>query len=766
MPHTPASRVPSPPGLVARTLGRWAMPFFSQALPAMGDTERAALEAGTVGFEGRLFAGKPDFDALLAMPPNRLTPAEHAFLDGPVRDLVAMLDDFSIDTERDLPEAVWQHLREHRFFGMIIPTEHGGLGFSHHAHATVVARIASVNVAAAVTVMVPNSLGPAELLLRYGTDAQKDHYLQRLADGRDLPCFGLTSPYAGSDAAAIPDRGVLTERVIDGRRVRGFSVSFDKRYITLAPVATVVGLAFQAVDPTRPEGKQELGITCALLPVPTPGMDIGRRHRPMDSAFMNGPIFGENVFVPMDWVIGGEKQVGQGWRMLMECLAAGRAISLPAMGAAMQQTSLFVMSGYGRIREQFGLPIARFHAIAGLLARTAADLYATDAARRYTAAALDAGERPSVASAILKLQLTEAGRRAVTNGMDVLGGKGIISGPSNLLGAAYRQAPIAITVEGANILTRSLIIFGQGAIRCHPHVLDEMAAVQARDHGALGQALLGHGRHVLRNLWTSLAGAPVRGRVPQGLEKEARLIARVSAKYALTADVAMGLLGGKLKRMELLSARLGDVLSNLYLASASVWRYEQEADPALLPIARAAIRVQLDQAAATLRELYANLPSRLLQVVSPLLLHGTRHLAPLRDRDLIALAESLRSEPSVLSRLCMDVGVPRSGGLRDLQKALDLARALGEEEAGRLNGLLRGQRSMEDAASESRQPEMALAYLRAAAKVIQVDDFPGPRRPAPTRERAGGLETQDGARTTMRPRDATAMTVATSSEAT
>jgi acyl-CoA dehydrogenase len=710
-----------------RWLGRTAMPYFRQALPAMGDTERAALEAGTVGFEGQLFAGRPDFDALLAIPPNRLTPDEHAFLDGPVRDLIGMLDDFSIDTEGDLPAAVWQHLRAKRFFGMIIPKEHGGLGFSHHAHATVVARIATVNVAAAVTVMVPNSLGPAELLLRYGTEAQKTQYLERLADGRDLPCFGLTSPYAGSDAASIPDRGVLTERVIDGRRVRGFSVTFDKRYITLAPVATVVGLAFQAVDLTRPEGERELGITCALLPVPTPGMEIGRRHRPMDSAFMNGPVRGENVFVPMDWVIGGEPQVGQGWRMLMECLAAGRAISLPAMGAAMQQTALFVMSGYGQIREQFGLPIAKFHAIAALLARTAADLYATDAARRYTAAALDAGQRPSVASAILKVHLTEAGRRAVIHGMDVLGGKGIISGPSNLLGAAYRQAPIAITVEGANILTRSLIIFGQGAVRCHPHVLDEMAAVQANDAEALGAALLAHGRHVLRNLGASLVGASLRGQVPEGLQKEARLIARVSAKYALTADLAMGLLGGKLKRMELLSARLGDVLANLYLASASVWRFEREADPALLPIARAAIRVQLDQAAATLRDLYANLPSGLLRALAPLLLSGTRHLAPLRDRDLVALAESLRSEPAVLARLCIDVGSPRNGGLRDLRDALDQARALGDE-AGELNQALRHSRSLEDVASHSRNPGAALAYLRAAAKVIQVDDFPGPAR--------------------------------------
>ena len=365
-----------------RLIGRLAMAPFSKALPAMGDTERAALEAGTVGFEGQLFAGRPDFDALIAQGPNRLTDEERRFLDQEVTTLVGMLDDHAIDEAGDLPPEVWQYLRDHRFFGMIIPKEYGGLGFGHYAHAEVVTRIATVNTACAVTVMVPNSLGPAELLLRYGTPDQQQHYLPRLADGRELPCFGLTSPHAGSDAASIPDRGVLTEREIDGRTVRGFSVRFDKRYITLAPVASVVGLAFQAIDPSRPEGQQELGITCALLPVPTPGMEIGRRHHPMDSAFMNGPIRGEDVFVPMDWVIGGEARVGQGWRMLMECLAAGRAISLPALGAAMQQTALFVVNGYGQVREQFGLPIGRFHA---LRHRCRAALHRRGARRRRAA---------------------------------------------------------------------------------------------------------------------------------------------------------------------------------------------------------------------------------------------------------------------------------------------------------------------------------------------------------------------------------------------
>jgi acyl-CoA dehydrogenase len=707
---------------LSRLIGRLAFAPFSKALPPMGDTERAALEAGTVGFEGQLFAGRPDFDVLRGIGPNQLTEEEQDFLDDEVVELAAMLDDFAIDQARDLPPEVWQYLRQKKFFGMIIPKEYGGLGFGHFAHAAVVTRIATANVACAVTVMVPNSLGPAELLLHYGTDTQKQHYLPRLADGRDLPCFGLTSPYAGSDAAAIPDRGVLTERVVDGRRVRGFMVRFDKRYITLAPVATVVGLAFQAVDESLPEDRQMLGITCALIPVPTPGMTIGRRHRPMDSAFMNGPIHGDDVFVPMDWIIGGEKQVGQGWRMLMESLAAGRAISLPALGSAMQQTTLFVLNGYGQIREQFGLQISKFHAIAGLIANTSARLYATDAARRYTAAALDAGARPSVASAILKVHLTEAGRRAVNDGMDVLGGKGIISGPKNLLGISYRHAPIAITVEGANLLTRALIIFGQGAIRCHPHVLNEMAAVQAKDPEKLGKALLAHAGHVMRNVWRSLVHAPVLGMPPEELFKEAELIAALSAKYALTADLAMGLLGGKLKRMELLSARLGDVLSCLYMASASVWRYEMEGDPKMLPFARAAIRVQLDQAAATLRDLYANLPSTMLRIAAPVILRGTRHLAPLRDLDLIAFADTLRANPGLVARLCPDLSRPKSGGLLDLMQALEFAQAVGDE-LPELNQALRRTHSLEAVARNARNPAAALAYLRAADRVIQVDDF-------------------------------------------
>lgn len=706
----------------ASMVGRAAMAPFSKALPTMGVTERAALDAGTVGFEGELFAGSPNFDALRARGTNRLTSDEQNFVDKEVRDLNAMLDEFSIDVARDLPPDVWAFLRKHKFFGMIIPKQYGGLGFGHYAHAAVITRIATVNVSAAVTIMVPNSLGPAELLLRYGTDEQKDHYLPRLAEGSELPCFALTAPYAGSDAASMPDTGVLTTREVDGRSVRGFVVNFDKRYITLAPVATVVGLAFQALDPSRPVGQRHLGITCALIPVPTTGMDIGKRHSPMNSAFMNGPIRGTDVFVPMDWVIGGEAQVGKGWGMLMECLAAGRAISLPALGAAMQQTSLFVVQAYGHIREQFGLPIAKFHVVAATIARMALTLYATDAARRFTAAALDAGEQPSVASAILKVHLTEAGRQAVNDGMDILGGKGIMRGPGNLLGVAYRHAPIAITVEGANLMTRALIIFGQGAVRCHPYVLKEMDAVQANDNEALGSALLSHAGHVLRNAMRGLFGTAVVGSPPADLRAEAAQIARLSAQYALTADLAMGLLGGQLKRLELLSARLGDVLSDLYLSACTIWRYEADGDAALLPIARAAIQVQLAHAAATLRDLHANLPRWPVGLLAPALHGGMRHLSPPDDSTLLGLAESLRTDARLIPRLCPDQGRPKSGGILDLMQAMEAARPLGDQVV-ELNRALRSGGSLESVAAQARDPKAALAYLRAADRVIQVDEF-------------------------------------------
>ncbi len=708
--------------MLSNMLGRAMMPVFKKALPKIGDTERAALESGTVGFEGCFFEGKADFARLARIPAVRPNPEEQAFLEQQVPELCRMLDDYAIDQEQDLPQEVWQYLRRHGFFGMIIPRAYGGLEFSHAVHAEVVTRIASVNIAAAVTVMVPNSLGPAELLLRYGLEEQKNYYLPRLARGEDLPCFALTSPYAGSDAAAIPDFGVLTEREWNGVMTKGFALTFSKRYITLAPVASVVGLAFNAIDPTRAAGAQSLGITCALIPVPHPGLRIGARHHPMNSAFMNGPVEGEDMFIPIDWVIGGGSNIGKGWRMLMECLASGRAISLPALGAALQQTSLYVANGYAQLRNQFGLPIQRFHNVAALLAEMALDLYATDSARRMTASVLDQGEQPSVAGAIMKYHLTEAGRDAIGHGMDILGGKAICAGPSNLLSNAYRHTPIAITVEGANILTRALIIFGQGAVRCHPYVLREINAVEQNDAGALGQALFAHGGHLLRNFWRSLVYAPLVGNGPPGFEREARKIARLAAKFAFTTDMCMGVLGGKLKRLELLSSRLGDALSHLYMACACLWRYAQQPDPRLEPLARGAVRRQIWLASEALHELYDNVSNPALRVAGKIALVGLSPIRRLSDREKLAIAETLR-DPQVIARLCPDIETPKAGGLRDLQELLRLAQELGEQESQRLAGAIREIRPHEDIAATSSHPQ-ALAFLKALDKVIQVDSFP------------------------------------------
>lgn len=698
------------------------MPAFIKSLPKIGETERAALESGSVGLEGCFFQGKADFARLAAIPSEQLTAGEQAFLEERVAELCGMLDDFAIDEAHDLPAEVWNYLRKHRFFGMIIPRAYGGLEFSHAAHAAVVTRIASVNLAAAVTVMVPNSLGPAELLVRYGTEAQKNHYLPRLSRSEDLPCFALTSPYAGSDAAAIPDIGLLTQREWNGAMTEGFALTFFKRYITLAPIATVVGLAFNAVDMNRPAGLQELGITCALIPVPHPGLRIGARHRPMNGAFMNGPVQGEDVFIPLDWVIGGSQNVGKGWRMLMECLAAGRAISLPALGAALQQTSLYVANGYARLRNQFGLPIQRFHNIAAPLAEMATELYATDSARRLTTSLLDQGEQPSVAGAILKYHLTEAGRRAINHGMDILGGKAISAGPSNLLSIAYRHAPIAITVEGANILTRALIIFGQGALRCHPYVLRELQAVEQRNAMALGKAVLEHGGHVLQCLWGSLVHAPLVGKVPRGFEGEARTIARLAAKFAFTTDACMGVLGGRLKQLELLSSRLGDALSHLYMACACLWRYAEQPAVELTPVVRGAVRHQIWLASEALHELYDNVSSPVLGVAGKIALRGLTPIHRLRDSEKLAIAEVL-GDARVIHRLCPDMGMPGVGGLRDLHDLLSLAQELGEEETQRLAGAIRQLKSLEEIAATSSAPK-ALAFLRALDKVIQVDSFP------------------------------------------
>jgi len=600
---------------------------FRKIMPAMSDTEREALEAGSVWWDGELFSGMPKWSRLMETPPPKLTPDERAFLDGPVETLCGMIDDWQItQVDRDLPPEVWDYLKAEGFFGMIIPRHFGGLEFSALAHSAVVMKVASRSITAAVTVMVPNSLGPAELLLRYGTDEQKNHYLPRLATGEEIPCFALTSSEAGSDAAAMTDAGVVCRADFNGESdVLGIRLNWDKRYITLSPVATVLGLAFKLFDPDgllgdEFGGKKALGITCALIPTDTPGVEVGHRHFPLNQAFMNGPTRGRDVFIPMDWIIGGQSRAGQGWRMLMECLAAGRSISLPALSTGAGKLMSRATGAYARVRKQFKTPIGRFEGVEEALARIAGLTYMMDAARTLTAVAVDQGESPSVISAVVKYQLTEAMRTVVNDAMDVQGGKGICMGPRNFAGRVYQAIPISITVEGANILTRSLIIFGQGAVRCHPFVLREMQAVAAEDAEAFDRAFTGHVgfaiSNAVRSLFLGLTGAqfartPLHGALRNPSRRYFQQLTRMSAAFAFVSDVSMLVLGGSLKRREKLSGRLADVLSWLYLASAALKRYEDQGRPAQdLPLLQWVCEHALHEIQQGLSGLFENFPSR------------------------------------------------------------------------------------------------------------------------------------------------------------
>ncbi len=613
------------PALRRRIVSAPLFTLFRSVLPEISDTEREALDAGTVWWEGQLFSGWPDWNVLLAYPAPRLSAEEQAFVDGPVETLCQMLDDWQITHELgDLPAHVWQYVKDQGFLGMIIPREYGGKGFSALAHSEVVMKLTSRSVTAAVSVMVPNSLGPAELLLHYGSEAQKRHYLPRLARGLDIPCFALTSPDAGSDAGGIPDYGIVCRGESRGEReVLGIRLSWEKRYITLGPIATLLGLAFRLYDPSHLLGERtDLGITLALIPTDTPGVHIGRRHLPLNAAFMNGPNWGKDVFIPMEFVIGGEEHVGQGWRMLMNCLAAGRSISLPANGVGVGKLCALTVGAYGRVRTQFGLPIGRFEGVEEVLARIGGNVYVMDAARVMTAGAVDLGEKPAVVSAIVKYHLTERGRQVINDAMDVHAGKGICMGPSNYLARAYQATPIPITVEGANILTRSMIIFGQGAIRGHPWVRREIDAVHDPDRVRglvkFDRALWSHVGFVVSNvcrvLWLGLSDARL-VRVPGDacMRRYFQQLTRMSAGFAFVSDACMLLLGGSLKRRELLSARLGDILSQMYLACAALKHYQDAGCPAEdRPLLHWGVRDALYRIQEAFFALLGNLPNRTL----------------------------------------------------------------------------------------------------------------------------------------------------------
>lgn len=579
--NVPAIRIP--------LLTKGVMQKFRKILPPITQTERIALEAGDVWWEAELFRGRPDWNKLLNMPKSQLTAEEQAFLDNQVETLCSMLNDWEMFRYGDMPEPVWDYLKAEGFFGLVIDKKYGGRAFSAAAHSAIVTKIATRSISTAVSVMVPNSLGPGELLHHYGTSAQKDYYLPRLAAGDEIPCFALTAPEAGSDATNMPDKGIICKRSYNGKETLGVLLNFDKRYITLAPIATVIGVAFKLFDPEHLLGtKENIGITLALIPSEHPGIESGKRHMPLGMPFMNGPVSGKDVFIPLDFIIGGTQMCGQGWRMLMECLSIGRGISLPALSTGVGQLCYRMTGAYSMVRKQFGMSLGKFEGIEEALARIGGMAYLCEATRVLTISALEQKVKPSLASAITKYHLTEFARQIINDAMDIHGGRGIQLGPVNYIGLAYMAIPVSITVEGANILTRNLIIFGQGATRCHPYVKEEIEAVNSPDEQdalvRFDRLLCGHIGYAVSNFFKTFGygltgGKLIRAPVTGALAAYYRKLTRMSAALAFMADIAMSILGGELKRRENLSARLGDMLSQLYLASAVLKYYEDNNKP-------------------------------------------------------------------------------------------------------------------------------------------------------------------------------------------
>jgi acyl-CoA dehydrogenase len=723
---------------------------YKRMLPPMSSTEREALEAGTVWWDGELFTGGPDWAKLLAAKKPVLTAEEQAFIDGPCEELCRMTDDWEVTHKLgDLPPHVWEFIKQKGFFAMIIPKKYGGLEFSAYAHSCVLAKVASRSAVLGSTIAVPNSLGPAELLLHYGTEEQKNWYLPRLARGEEVPCFGLTAPRAGSDAASIPDTGVVCRGLYQGREVVGLRLNFSKRYITLAPVATVIGLAFRMFDPDRLlGGETDLGITAALIPRHTPGITIGRRHFPVNIPFQNGPIHGKDVFVPLDFIIGGPKMAGQGWRMLVEQLSVGRCISLPSNSTGGAKAGVFATGAYARIRRQFNMSVGKFEGVSEVIARMAGHTYIMDAARSVTAGAIDGGEKPSVPSAMLKYHCTELSRLVANDAMDVHGGKGICLGPRNYLARGYEVVPVVITVEGANILTRNLIIFGQGAVRCHPFVLKEMNAARNpdREQGVrdFDAALFGHVGFTMSNAVRSLVMALTLARFTRVPDAGASTrfyqhINRFSASFAFAADVAMLSLGGYLKKKENLSARLGDVLSMMYLASMVLKHHENNGRPeADQPVVEWACRKLLYTAQEQLHTFLRNFPVRWLAGLMRVFIfpRGQTYHAP-GDRLGRQVADLMLAPSETRDRLTHGIyrTIEPGNPLGLLQEALTLSlqaepiekkiRVEGVK-TGRVTALdLPGQISQALSAGIVTETEAALMrdYDRKVMELVHVDDF-------------------------------------------
>ncbi|CAM2731769.1 acyl-CoA dehydrogenase FadE [Vibrio diazotrophicus] len=651
------------PSIRQAAISAKALTVFKKVLPAMSQTEKEALDAGTVWWEAELFKGKPNWQQLHDIPAPQLSEEERAFLEGPVNKVCAMVNDYQVTHElADLPPEVWQYLKDNKFFAMIIKKKYGGLEFSAYAQSLVLQKLTGVSGVLSSTVGVPNSLGPGELLQHYGTKEQQDYYLPRLAQGKEIPCFALTSPEAGSDAGSIPDFGVVCKGQWEGNEVLGMRLTWNKRYITLAPVATVLGLAFKLQDPEHLLGEKEnIGITCALIPTNLKGVEIGNRHFPLNVPFQNGPTRGNDIFVPLDFIIGGPEMAGQGWRMLVECLSVGRGITLPSNSTGGTKSAALATGAYARIRRQFKQPIGQMEGIEEPLARLAGNAYVMDAASNLTVAGIDLGEKPSVISAIVKYHCTHRGQRSIIDAMDIVGGKGICLGPSNFLARGYQGSPIAITVEGANILTRSMIIFGQGAIRCHPYVLKEMEAAHSESSNAVEQfdsALAGHvsftTSNLVRSIWLGLTdGIGSYSPTKDATQRYYQQLNRYSANLALLADISMAVLGGSLKRKERLSARLGDILSQLYMSSATLKRFENDDRPVEdLPLVHWGLQDSLKQTEVAIDEFLANFPNPVIgKVLRVLILPFGRVRKGPNDKLDSKLAQILQTPSATRTRL-------------------------------------------------------------------------------------------------------------------
>lgn len=724
--------------------------WYKSVLPEISETEQIAIDAGTVWWDKDLFTGDPDWDKWLDVSKPTLTEEEQAYIDGPIDEFCALLDEWKITAgDNNLPPEAWAHIKKHKIFGLIIPKKYGGMGFSALAHSEVVMKIASRSYSAAVTCMVPNSLGPAELLMHYGTEAQREKYLSKLAVADEIPCFALTAPTAGSDAGAIPDSGIVCKQMVNGKEMIGFRTNWEKRYITLGPIATVLGLAFKAYDPDGILGdKKNLGITCALIPTDTDGVTIGNRHLPLNSAFMNGPNSGKDVFIPLEWVIGEEAGVGEGWKMLMGCLGVGRSISLPSLGVAAAKLSARYTGAYARVRRQFKMPIGEFEGVEEAIADIAGHAYFMDAARRITAHCIDLGEKPTVLSAIVKYHLTEGMRRSLDNAMDVHGGKGIMLGQGNYLARAYQAVPVSITVEGANILTRSMIVFGQGAIRCHPYVMDELKASYNPDQETglndFDKAFMSHVGFAVRNnirafVLSLTRGALATAPVPGATAKYYKQLSRMSSAFTALADVSMFVLGGDLKRKEKLSARLGDALSYLYIGSAVLKRFEDDGRPqADLPLVEWSMQYALYEIQEALQETLRNYPSKAWAALMKLVLFpplGQRFYKPSDElgkkvanvvaspseaRDRLTRGMFISTDPND-STGCVEHAFNLDHQIDGLRNALKKATGKVYQSPVHDEALL--EKGIKDGVISEQEAEQLREAAIASRKVIMVDDF-------------------------------------------